>query len=194
VLETALKVIDRDGSGQFSMRRVADELGIGVMTLYGYVRNKEEMVEGVAGLVFAEIEPEVPRDASWEDRLRVDAMRLHAFCRRHPHVVTLVLAQSSASPGLFHIRERMLATLLSAGFDEATALHALGALTSYAVGFGSMQGRFPAIDLPERIRELPADDFPHLAAAADRYADHLSDEAFEYGLDLLLDGLRAQAG
>jgi AcrR family transcriptional regulator len=194
VLETALRVIDRDGAEQFSMRRVAEELGVGVMTLYGYVRNREEMVEGVAALVFAELPLGLPDDATWEERLRADVVRLYAFCRRHPSVVTLVLDQSTASPGLFRIRERMLATLLSAAFDEATALHALGALTSYAVGFGSMQGGAPPIDLPERIRELPAEDFPHLAAAADRYAGHLSDEAFEYGLALLLDGLRAQAG
>jgi AcrR family transcriptional regulator len=184
-------LIDRDGPEPFSMRRVADELGMGVMTLYGYVRNKEEMVEGVTALAFAELQGGTPANATWEDRLRTEALQLHSLCRLHPNLVTLVLAQTSASPGLFRIRERMLGTLLAAGFDEVTALHALGVLTSYALGFGGTQAGAAPIDLPERIRELPAADFPHLSAAAERYATHLSDEAFEYGLELLLRGLRA---
>jgi AcrR family transcriptional regulator len=186
VLETALRVIDRDGPEQFSMRRIADELGMGTMTLYGYIQNKEQMIEGVLALAFAELHRETPPDASWEVRLRNDVEHLHGICRRHPNLVILVLGQTSASPGLFRIRERMLGTLLAAGFQEPTALHALGVLTSYALGFGGTQAGAAPIDLPERIRELPATDFPNLFHAADRYATHLSDQAFEYGLELLL--------
>jgi AcrR family transcriptional regulator len=191
VLATALALIDREEPEAFTMRRVADELGMGVMTLYGYVRNKEEMVEGVAALAFAELQREIPPDAGWEDRLRADIDRLYRLSRRHPHLVTLILGQTSASPGLFRMRERLLGTLLVAGFDEVHALHALGVLTSYALGFGGMLAGAAPIDVPERIRELPAGDFPHLHEVADRYSAHLSDEAFEYGLELLLRGLRA---
>jgi AcrR family transcriptional regulator len=191
VLATALAVIDRDGPELFSMRRIADELGMGAMTLYGYVRNKEELIEGVTALAFAELHRQPPPNASWEDRLRSDTGQLHGICRRHPNLVALILGHTSASPGLFQLRERMLGTLLAAGFTEATALYALGVLTSYALGFGSTQSGAAPIDLPERIRELPATDFPHLSAAAERYATHLSDRAFEYGLDLLLSGLQA---
>jgi hypothetical protein len=85
----------------------------------------------------------------------------------------------------------MLGTLLGAGFGETTALYALGVLTSYALGFGGTLAGHAPIDLPERIRELPAGDFPNLSNTADRYATHLSDHAFGYGLELLLTGLRA---
>jgi AcrR family transcriptional regulator len=194
VLEAALAVIDRDGPELFSMRRIADELGMGAMTLYGYVRNKEELIEGVTALAFAELHREPAPDDGWEDRLRIDIGQLHGICRRHPNLVALILSQTSASPGLFQLRERMLGTLLAAGFTEATALRALGVLTSYALGFGSMQAGAAPLENPERIRELPATDFPHLSAAADRYATHLSDQAFEYGLELLLSGLRVDLG
>jgi AcrR family transcriptional regulator len=184
-------VIDRDGPELFSMRRIADELGMGTMTLYGYVRNKEEVVEGVTALAFAELHREVPSAAGWEAQLRSEVESLHDLCRRHPNLVTLVLGQTSASPGLFRLREQMLGALLGAGFDEVTALHALGVLTSYALGFGGTQSARAPIDLPERIRELPATDFPNLSHTAERYATHLSDQAFEYGLELLFTGLRA---
>jgi AcrR family transcriptional regulator len=183
VLQTALDLIDDDGPAAFSMRRVADELGVGVMTLYGYVRNREEMIEGITGLAFAELGQESEPEPHWERRLHADTTALYSLCRRHPHIVPLVLDQTTASPGLFRIRERMLGTLQAAGFDQPTALMALGVLTSYALGFGRSQAP-PPIDLPERIRELPAAEFPHLSAAADHYATHLSTAAFEFGLDL----------
>jgi AcrR family transcriptional regulator len=191
VLEAALRVIDGEPPEAFTMRRVADELGMGVMTLYGYVRNREEILEGVAALALADGHRQPRRDTSWEDQVRTDIEHLHNLCRRHPNLVTLILGQTAASPGLFRLRERLLGALLAAGFDRVTALHALGILTSYALGFGSAQAGAAPIDLPERIRELPASDFPHLADAADRYAVHLSDEAFEHGLEFILRGLRA---
>jgi AcrR family transcriptional regulator len=190
VLETALKLIDREPPEAFTMRGVAEQLGMGVMTLYGYVRNKDEMVEGVTALAFAKLGGEAPASGDWESQIRGEIDRLYAVSRRHPHLVTLILAQASASPGMFRLRERLLATLLSAGFAEPRALQALGVLTSYAVGFGGL--RASAMDLPERIGELPAADFRHLHDAADRYANHLSDEAFDYGLGLLIAGLRSE--
>src|SRR5580658_7425809 len=77
VLETALTVIDRDGPELFSMRRIADELGMGAMTLYGYVRNKEEVIEGVTALAFAELQHGTPSDAGWEVQLRGEVENLH---------------------------------------------------------------------------------------------------------------------
>jgi AcrR family transcriptional regulator len=185
-----LRVIDSSNAEAFTMRRVADELGIAVMTLYGYVANKEELLAGVTELAFAEVGQAVAADAPWDERLRADVIRLHGVARRHPRLVTLVLAQSSAVPALFRMRERMLDVLLEAGFDERPALHALGVVCHYAVGFAGAQAGAPPFDLPDRLRELPADEFPRLAAVADTYAEHLSDEAFAFGLELLLRGLR----
>jgi AcrR family transcriptional regulator len=191
VLNAALRLIDTERPEAFTMRRVADELGMGVMTLYGYISSREEILEGVTVLALAEDRDPLPRDAGWEDHLRSDVAHLQQVCRRHPNLVTLVLAQTAATPGLFRLRERMLETLLTAGFDEATALRALGILTSYALGFGGLQAAASPIDLPDRVRQLPADEFPRLAHAADRYEAHLGDDAFEYGLELILRGLRA---
>jgi AcrR family transcriptional regulator len=193
VLEAALRVIDRESPETFTMRRVADELGMGVMTLYGYVSNKEEILEGITVLALADGQPEAELPAGgWEAQVRSDVGHLHDLCRRHPNLVALVLGQTAASPGLFRLRERLLGALLGAGFDRVTALHALGILTSYALGFGGAQAGTAPIDLPDRIRELPASEFPNLADAADRYDVHLSDEAFEQGLEFILSGLRAK--
>lgn len=193
VLEAALRVIDTVPPDAFTLRRVADELGMGVMTLYGYVRNKEEILEGVTVLLFAEAHRRAS-DANWDEQLRAEVRALHSVGRRHPNLVTLVLAQRSAAPGMFVMRERMLTALLDAGFNEKTALHALGVLCNYALGFAGAQAVAAPIDLPDRIRELPVEQFPRLSAFAENYSAHLSDEAFEFGLELLMTGLYAHTG
>jgi AcrR family transcriptional regulator len=190
VLATALAMIDRGPLESFSMRQLADELGVGTMTLYGYVSSREELLAAVTAIAFQEVHRESPPATAWDERLRAAVTELHDICVAHPNLATLVLAQSNPNPGLFRLRERILATLHSAGFDQPASLHVLGALCSYAVGFATAQAATAPIDLPERIRALEPSEFPQLSAAADRYATHLSDQAFEAGLELLLAGLR----
>jgi AcrR family transcriptional regulator len=185
-------VIDSQPPEAFTMRRVADELGIGVMTLYGYVASKEELLAGVTALAFGEVHRNPRPDAAWDEQLRTEVLDLHGLASRHPKLVALVLALGSATPGLFRMRERMLEALIDGGFSPSAALRALGVLCNYALGFAGAQAGAAPIELPERIRELPAAEFPRLSALADRYADHLSDEAFEFGLDLLIDGLKSR--
>jgi AcrR family transcriptional regulator len=191
VVAVALRVIDEGAPETFTMRRVAKELGVGVMTLYGYVASKEELLEGATMLAFAQAHVASDPSAPWDQRLRHEVLGFHELARRHPHLVTLVLAQRSALPGMFRMRERMLDALLSAGFEPPAALRALGVLLNYALGFAGAQAGAAPIDLPERIRELPAGEFPRLSSLASSYDEHLSDEAFDSGLDWLLAGLRA---
>jgi AcrR family transcriptional regulator len=193
VLAAALRVIDAVPPNAFTMRRVADELGMGVMTLYGYVRSKEEILEGLVALLMSDAHRHaMTTTPTWDERLRAEMRDLHAVGRRHPNLVTLVLGQNSSTPGLFNMRERMLTALLDAGFSEATALHTLGVFCNYTLGFAGAQAVAAPIDLPERIRELPGAEFPSLSNLAEIYAIHLDDEAFTFGLELLISGLQAE--
>lgn len=192
VLAAALRVIDAVPPNAFTMRSVADELGMGVMTLYGYVRSKEEILAGLVALLMSDAHRTATTAATWDDRLRAEVRDLHSVGRRHPNLVTLVLGQNSPTPGLFNMRERMLTVLLDAGFTDITALHTLGVLCNYALGFAGAQAVAAPIDLPERIRELPDAEFPSLSSLAEIYAIHLDDEAFTFGLELLISGLQAE--
>jgi AcrR family transcriptional regulator len=183
-----LRLLERDPE-QFTMRALADELGIGVMTLYGYARNKEEIIEGAAVVAMRDIRHEPEPGTEWDETLRLGARELHEVTRRFPNLTSSVLWQGSPAPGLFRVRERMLGALLGAGFDEPTALHALGVLMSYVIGFAMAQASMLTTGLLDRIRELPSDEFPNLTGVED-YPSHLSDESFEYGLDLLVSSLR----
>jgi AcrR family transcriptional regulator len=188
IFEAALRLLERDPE-RFTMRALADELGIGVMTLYGYARSKEEILEGAALVALRDIRHQPEPGMDWDETLREGARELHEVCRRFPNLTSAVIWQGSPAPGLFRVRERMLGGLLGAGFDETIALSALGSLVSYALGFGAAQASMLTQALSERIHELPEEEFPNLTGVED-YASHLSDEAFEYGLELIIEGLR----
>lgn len=173
------------------MRQLADEMGMGVMTLYGYVRNKEELYEGVTALAFEEIPARPTSNEPWYERVGEAVRELHTICQRHPNLVTIALTDDKLKPGLFQRRERILTALREAGFSSEKALHALGVFTSYALGFAVAQGSPALRHLPSDIRHRHAGGFPGLSADAANYAAHLDPAAFEYGLSLLIRGVRA---
>lgn len=169
------------------MRALADDLGVGVMTIYGYVRNKEELYEAACELAFSELAAPPSGDGGWYDQVRATVTELYAVCRRHPHLVTIVLTDTKLRPGLFARRARILDALEGAGFPEPVALRALGALISLTIGF--------AVSVDSALRELPREvdnrgDLHSLADAREHYSAHLDDNAFTYGVELLIGGLR----
>lgn len=168
------------------MRRLADEMGMGVMTLYGYVSNKEELYAAVTARVFADSPAPPDADQLWPDQIRTAVRELHDISRKHPNLLTIVLADRTPDPGLFSRRERILEALEAGGFNPQTALRALGVLISYALGFAVAQGS--ALRDPPGPFD-PGSPLPAITAAGPDYASHLGPEAFEYGLDLLIAGL-----
>src|SRR5829696_4650483 len=69
VLETAVELADRHGLEWLSMRKLADELGVAAMTLYYYVPNKVELIDGMIDIVFGEIEPPAV-ELDWKTAMR----------------------------------------------------------------------------------------------------------------------------
>lgn len=189
VLAAAVELFDGTDT-PVTMKLLADHLGIGVMTLYGYVANKEDLLEGVATVVFGDLGTRVGNRATWQEQLREEALAIHELVVRHPRIAEALRTIRNPNPGLYRVRERILQTLESAGFDPVSAMQAMGIVTTYAQGFASVQvATAPPHLLPDRIHQLPADEFPQLHRSAEIYASHISDEAFRRGLDLIIDGL-----
>jgi AcrR family transcriptional regulator len=192
VLEKALEVIEEAPPEEFSMRRLGEALGVRSMTLYGYVENKNDILESVTRLALDKFHREPDPDSPWYEQVRVLLRQIHLVCREYPHLAHLVISRDTHTPGLLHLRERMLALLRGAGFDDGIALRALGALAYYTTGFSGGQALQGMSDVGSAIGNLPPEDFPHLTSLAGSYEQHASEEAFEFGLELLLDGLRRQ--
>jgi AcrR family transcriptional regulator len=198
VLEHALRLIDSEGLDALTMRRLADEVGIPVMSLYGYVRTKVEILEGVSELALSSLGTTIDSEAPWDDQLAEAVRNLRAGLRRHPAVVELILA-NVVPPEIFDdVRETLLAILAKAGFSLPDAVYGMGSLVTYALGYAVAEGarNHPRRNLANetnRLQQLSSDRYPHLKAAAEVYPDNISDESFERGLTNLLNGLRPWA-
>ncbi|MGR0319859.1 TetR/AcrR family transcriptional regulator [Agromyces sp. ZXT2-3] len=198
VVGEAIRLADRDGADGLSMRRLAGALGLGAMSLYHYVANKEELLDAMIDVVFDEIELP-PEDTDWQPAMRRRAVSTRQVLARHPWAIGLIESRTSPGPANLRHREAVTACLRKAGFTVVMAAHATWLLDSYVYGFALQESSLPfttADELAEMAEEvylpqLPADEFPYLneSASALVAAGYDPGEEFIFGLDLILAAL-----
>src|SRR6185437_10042431 len=132
IVNAALKVIEADGGDALTMRRVADEIGVSASALYGYVANKEELIQLVLEQIMAEV-PVPEAGGDWQDALRSAARNTYEVFKRHPGVAALTLGRVPFGPAMLPGAERMLSELRGAGIPDQVAAFA-GDLGSLYVG------------------------------------------------------------
>jgi AcrR family transcriptional regulator len=197
VLRTAVDLADAEGIESLSMRGLAQRLGVEAMSLYHYVRSKRDLLGGMVDLVYAEIETP-SSSGDWRAAMRRTAVSYHHVLLRHAWACNLPATPLDPSPALLRYMNAVLGRLRGAGFSADMAHHAYHALDSHIVGFTLWLLPFLAFakeqpDYAEKyFRELPADELPHLV---EHVGVHLAPkqpgerDEFEFGLDLILDGL-----
>jgi len=202
VLRAAMAVADDGGLPGLTIRSLAGRLGAKPMTLYHYVANKDEILDGLVDLVFAEIElPEANGD--WRAEMTRRARSAVEVLRRHPWSIGLL--ESRTSPGAATLRhhDATIAALRAGGFSIVQTAHAYAVLDAYTYGFAvqlsslPFEGREGAAQVTGSIMDaMAAGEFPHLAEFAEQHALQpgydFADE-FEFGLELILDGLARMA-
>lgn len=198
VVAEAVRLADREGVDGLSMRRLADALGAGAMSLYHYVANKEELLDAMIDLVFEEIELP-PEGTDWQTAMRRRSASARQVLARHPWANGLMESRTSPGPAHLRHREAVTACLRRAGFPVLMATHANWLLDSYVYGFALQAASLPFdtadefADMAEDVflPQLPADEFPYLneSAAALLAAGYDPTEEFDFGLDLVLTAL-----
>jgi AcrR family transcriptional regulator len=202
VLQAAVALADETGIESLSMRKLGQALGIEAMSLYNHVAGKEALLDGMIDLVFAEIE--LPTGEDWKKALRGRAISMREALARHRWAVGLM--ESRTNPGATTLRQHdaVIGCLLAAGFSMELTAHAFAAVDSYVYGFALQEKGLP-FDTPEQTAEMaqamlahfPVDEFPHLAAFTREHVMRPGYDfgaEFEFGLDLLLDGLERLIG
>ncbi|HYI16236.1 MAG TPA: TetR/AcrR family transcriptional regulator C-terminal domain-containing protein [Thermomicrobiales bacterium] len=195
VLAAAIRLADEHGVEALTMRRLGQALGVEAMSLYNHVANKEDILYGIAEMVFSKIE--LPDGDDWKAELRKSAISSHDVFRRHPWAPG-VLSPERISPARMLWMEAVLRTLRKAGCSPELACHAFHAYDSHITGFTLWLANMPATG--EALRELAADFLKILDARQMPYvAEHIEQHtrppregdkgAFAFGLDLLLDGV-----
>ncbi|MGN6426763.1 MAG: TetR/AcrR family transcriptional regulator [Leifsonia sp.] len=203
VLRTALAIADRDGSAGLTMRTLSAELGVVPMALYKHVANKDELVDGIVDLVWAEVEaPDAAGDpAGWRAAMHARAVSLRDTLRRHPWAVGLLETRMRPGPANLTQHDAMMGCLRRAGFSFRTTVHVTSVLDAYVYGFALQQQTLP-FDTAEqsgdvaqqKLEQQPAElaaRFPYLleVVAELATAGYDYDAEFETGLDLILDGV-----
>jgi AcrR family transcriptional regulator len=197
IIRAALRLMDDEGLDALSMRRVGREVGVEAMSLYNHVADKDDMLEGVKELVMSEFEFG-ERTGDWEEDARRAARAWRSIMRAHPNVITLMTEGSKPMVSVDALRPSEVAfdVLHRAGLDDAETAKAFCAFGGYIMGFVLMEvGALMNVEAAERAelaRALPADLLPRSCAVLPHLLSSDVDERFEYGLDLLLAGLRAR--
>jgi hypothetical protein len=162
------------------------------------VANKDEILDGLAELIVGEIDlPAAGED--WKPAMRRRATSARAVFARHPWAASLVESRPNPGPATLRYYDAMIGNLRGAGFPVALAAHALALLDSHLRGFVAQQQSLP-FDTPEELTDVtdsilasfPAAEYPHLAEMAVEHVlrpGYAWADEFEFGLDLILDGL-----
>jgi AcrR family transcriptional regulator len=200
VLETGVELADRQGLDGLSMRKLADELGVAAMTLYYYVPNKVELVDGMIDIVFSEIEPP-SLEHDWKTAMRRRALSTRAALNRHRWAVGQMEGRTDHGPSNLRLHDAVLGCLRAAGFSLEMTVHAYSVQDAYIYGFAlqetDMSSRTPDDFAAEAQRQMSAyedvlADYPHLVEVV---GGHVAESGYDYdteflfGLDLILDGL-----
>ncbi len=206
VLDAAAALADREGLDALSMRRLADEVGAGAMSLYHYVANKDDLIAGLVDRVFSQIAL-APIGTDWKTAMRVRARSTREVLSRHPWAVGLMESRAVPGPQSLRVHDTVLGYLREAGFSIEATIQAYSVLDSYIYGFvlqdKTLQFKEPqdAAEVAKaQVREFEAGkdpqallaEYPYLAQVV---AGHVATvgydpgKAFEDGLDLILDAL-----
>jgi AcrR family transcriptional regulator len=198
VLRAAVDLADRQGIDSLSMRRLGQELGVDAMALYRHVRNKDEILDGIADVIVGEISlPDSIGD--WKGALRAQVMAARQVMLRHPWAPRVIEERPTVSPTMLGYIESVLAKLSDGGFSIDMAHHAIHVLGSRVLGFNqdlfedSADAPLPPEAAAAVARAMAA--YPHVTELAKSVShDGLlgacdDDFEFAFGLDLILDGL-----
>jgi AcrR family transcriptional regulator len=203
ILQSALRIIDRDGVDGLSMRRLSEVVGRDPTVLYRHVPNKAALLDGVTEIVLGQLHVDTA-DSDWAAQLRKVAHDFRRLALAHPNVVPLLVTRPLATPlgqwppGMLRPLEDVLALLTCAGFSGADALHI------YRVLFGYLYGHIltelqEVVERPEEdddvlrlgLHRLTITEFPQVRALASALATYDGAAELDRALELLLIGLTA---
>jgi AcrR family transcriptional regulator len=167
VVETALAILDSDGIEAVSFRRLAGELGVSHMTLYTYFDSKESLLNAMVARTLEVPALGEPRSRRWDVRLEQAMKQIHSVLVERPGIAQLLVTHQFEGAWVGEVRERLLALLEPAGLGKQRTIDGMSSLFNYL--FGTV--------MVESSRGLGG-----------------SATTFDFGLGLLIEGLRREAG
>jgi AcrR family transcriptional regulator len=201
IVETALRLLDRDGLDELSMRRLADELDTGPASLYWHVGSKDGLLELVFDRVIGEVEMPAPEPDRWQEQLKEVARAGRAMILRHRDIVRISIGRIPMGPNALRVSEGIFAILRAGGVPDPLAVTAHHLLFAVINGFTLDETTDLGVEVEplsdeqmedaarDYVAALPADQFPNLVAVSHHFGQTDNDKSFELLIDLFVDGL-----
>jgi AcrR family transcriptional regulator len=203
IVETALRLLDRDGIDALSMRKVAQELDTGPASLYVYVENREQLLRLILDRVIGEVALPARGDGDWRERLLLLLTSSIEVLSRRRGLALVALATIPVGPNALAITEAVMTLLREGGMDDATIAWAVDLLGLYVNAFAAEQsiylekldqGQTEAVFLAQvdsAFAALPADRYPTVQALRGLLLAGSGEARFAWGVNVLLNGLLA---
>ena len=208
IIDGGLELLDRDGVSGVSLRKLGAHLGAGATSLYWHVPNKDALLDLIVDRLMAEALSETRHEpgATWRAELAAYALALRAVLERHGGAAALLAARAPVGPEGLRFMEGVLSALADAGFGGHQRALAYAALTGYTIGQAVLEGRTtpttPSVHEPRTgdqlarfggfLRRVPRGRYPSVFESAADLSELTDEQAFEYGLQRMLDGLEAE--
>jgi AcrR family transcriptional regulator len=189
IVEAALQIADMYGVEPLTMRRLADAVGVGLATLYGQVRSREDVLDGIAQRLIAEADVSVHTGEPWQETIRRNARSYHGIAKRHPRTFHLLALRRNDDPAVLAHVASVLALFHAAGFSEEQAFLVNAVTDAFNSGFSLVAAQGLAAEAEDTGED------PHAALLSPplrlKLAEMTSDDTFELGLDTVIAGIAA---
>jgi len=198
VLAGAMEVADTGGIGSLTIRSLARHIGVKPMSVYHYVANKDEILDGIVDAVFNEIDLPAA-DGNWRSEMHRRAVSARCVLRRHRWAISLVQSRTKPGPATLRHHDTVIGSLRRGGFSVEMTAHAYTLIDSYVYGFAlseaslPINGPEPVGDVAESIMQsFSTGAYPNLLEFSTQHVmkpGYDFGEEFEFGLDAILDAL-----
>ena len=194
ILRAAIAIADEAGLEALTMRRLGQELGVEAMSLYNHVANKDDVLDGIVDLVLGDIQVP-PSGTPWKTAMRERALSAHEILLAHPWSALQIMSRFNIGLGMTRYLDATLGRLREGGFSVEGALDAWHTLDSHIYGFTLQELGLPFApdEAPqvsaEVLGQLDGGAYPHVVEIITHVMQSGRVEDFEFGLDLILDGL-----
>jgi AcrR family transcriptional regulator len=195
-VRAALRLVDEKGLTALTMRALATELEVSPMALYNHVQDKDELVDLMVDLMLGEVDT-TSREGDWLTQLRALVCSYHQALADHHQLARVYSRRVRIGPHGLLIMERAIGLLLEGGFSPSEASDAFFALFTYTAGYHQVGQIAPLRDNTTRDKAgyyppLPPEQIPAINTVSSHLDGVHRPGRFDYGLDLLLAGLRTK--
>jgi TetR/AcrR family tetracycline transcriptional repressor len=191
VLDEALLLVDTEGLGALSMRRLARELGVEAMSLYNHVADKNALFAGMLDLVAAEFQPPEGLEGGWRPWVRAWMREARGLFLQHPKLVPLLLGDVRLGPNALRMIDSLFARLQQADFERDAQVRTWEILKAYLLGSLVPPFFAPGAHAANAINAIEAQaKHPNLGRALPGYERCDLEQIFDYGLEALVGGLK----